>query len=905
MPLNYIFDSDVSTHSNSNTYGDWDAVYAAIQADVGGKDLVSGATGVVTVSIRNSAGIPIETAQMKPSYFVSDASNYLRFLGEKSNGYPAVLMETDTPTGNILYTNSDRILIEGAEEDALIFRANNADTTNKRTLFYSGASDCTFRRIVFDCNNSLVVTPLSGVSDLSNVFEHCKIINAKDEFNGSGRFGGYTMDHCTISNCATFRPSASMVITNTLIVNTPTYAGSECGAGSNHNATTQATGPTNFGANSVYGVVTADELQSDLVGGYNALPGASIIDADSTGTGNIGADVQTISVNAPQISLSIAGDTLSLLINTNNNINADCTPYVNGSPVASQKQTKTSGISQLTWDLTSFTEIGSNAISFLTIQATDTDLASSTSNTRIYSQGGTKKVATAGNSLSGAVNLATSIGGSESLADMLKDAHVVMGKDLYIVENLKGNAIFPDHNSDPVFMEDIGSGNYDLVLVQGEGRAGYNNLLPTVDEYYNREAKPMVDAVKGAQSDFAFYSHSEQQNMTQAAHDTETAIQEQGAALMDVDLVPTGVAWHSIRLADPTIDMWADNTHQNYVGAYVNCLSLYRYLTGETVVGIAYQPASLKLAPFSLSDAQITLIQTKVDESVTQPFVRSTLNSCDVTITAPLQFTEYTEGDEITFQAAAVDETTGDLTTSIEWTVGTGQTVMATGGNFVTSSLPTGQFSINAKVTGSDGKVSQASRLIKVRSLVNAAPVITTGSRDVDHNSPWTQVNLNTYVTDDNDELDWSTLTITQNPANAVSIVKDTLTDGVVNLDYAATNYQGADSFQYTVADLGGLVSQSGVLNIYVNPPSPPTGALPEGPLNRGSSVVMTMLNYEATAHGVEIQVIDLDNGFASYPCTVNSNENNAIDFNIPASNVIANPIVNFKIDVKTIIGYT
>lgn len=905
MPLNYIFDSDVSTHGNPNTFADWDAVYAAIQSDVGGKDLVAGATGVVTVSIRNSAGIPIETAQMKPSYFVSDASNYLRLLGEKSNDYPAVLMETDAPAGNILYTNSDRILIEGAEEDALIIRANNADITNKRTLFYSGASNCTFRRIVFDGNNNLLVTPISGVSDLSNVFEHCKIINCKDEFNGSGRFGGYTMDHCTISNCATFRPSASMVITNVLLVNTPTYAGSECGAGSDYNATTQATGPTNFGANSVYNVVAADELQSDLVGGYNALPGASIINADSTGTGNIGADVQTISASAPQISLSIAGDTLSLLINTNNNINADCTPYVNGSPVTSQKQTKTSGISQLTWDLTSFTEIGSNAISFLTIQAVDTDLASSTSNTRIYSQGGTKKLVMGGNSLSGPVNLATSIGGAESLTDMLRAAHIAMGKELYIVEYLKGNAIFPDHNSDPVFMEDIGSGNYDLVLMQCEGRAGYNNLLPTVDDYYNQEAKPMVDAVKGSQSDFAFYSHSEQQDMTQATHDTETAIQEQGAALMDVDLVPTGVAWHSIRLADPTIDMWADNTHQNFVGAYVNCLSLYRYLTGESVVGIAYQPASLKLAPFSLSDAQITLIQSKVDESVTQPFVRSTLNSCDVTITAPLQFTEYTEGDEITFQASAVDETTGDLASSIEWTVGTGQTVMATGGNFITSSLPTGQFSINAKVVGSDGKVSQASRLIKVRSLVNAAPVITVGSRDVDHNSPWTQVNLNTYVTDDNDELDWSTLTITQTPANAVSIAKDTLTDGVVNLNYAGTGYEGSDVFKYTVRDLDGLLSPEGVLNITVNPPNPPTGAIANKDITRGTTARIVMQDYTPTAYGVKVEIIDVANGFTAYPCAVVEDTAGYIDFDVPADTDILAALANATVQVDPITGYS
>lgn len=889
MAREFIWDSDPSTHSNPNTYGTLAEIQTAIQSAVGSNDLTSDNQGGALIRVRCSDGGTIATPIIRFNYWPTDANNPIKFLFEKSNGFPAVVTEVLGSTKNGLIDNKSQYMIfEAAEENSGIIRAND-EVGETRTLVLSNSENCSFVGMVIDGRNNASVAGLGGAAT-NSTFTNCKIVGCDFEFSGALRFGGATLNYCTIYDCATVRPSTNYTFTNCLFINSPFYSGTSVGAASDYNATSQAqgdiTGSINLGANSLYSVDKDTELQIDSVGGFNVLPTATrLIGASSDGT-NIGAYAETISANAPVISISVAGDTLTLLVSTNGDIDASCVPFVNGSPVSAQEQNKTAGINQLTWDLTGFAPITNptNEIYTITVEVTDADNAKSTSNSRIYSKA--YKVILTGNSLSGPTNLADEIGGSESLRDMLENMFAANGKYIYALESLKGNGIFADHTADPLYMETVSSGNYDLILVQGEGRS---SVTPDTTTYYNTEAKPLVDAVKSAQTDFAFYSHHEKEDSTEAAYLSEKQIQEDGAALLGVELVPTSTVWHSIRVADPTIDMWGDNTHQNYVGAYVYCLSLYKYLTGESVVGNSYQPASLTLAPYSLTQSQVDLLQAKVDQNITTQFVRSTVNSATVSITSPSSYTEYNEGDSATFIAVANDSTDGDVSANIEWTIGLDSTVVGTGSTYNSSSLPTGQYTVNAKVTGSDGNITQASRLIKVRSLVNEAPVITLGSRSIDFNSPWTQVNLNTYVTDDNSEIDWSTLTIVTQPTQSrVPVSIDDLTAGVVNLDYSTTDYSGSDFFTYTVADLSGAVSQEGRVDLTINPKPSPSGSITNATIVRGQDFDITLLNYTSSGltEDISVKIVDVNNGNTEYDCAVKLNSSETITATAPDTGI-------------------
>ena len=902
-----IWDNDPAKLVNANTYGTVADIEAAIIAELGSNDLVANAAGIITIRVRCSIAGQIETPQIKQSYWNTDASNYLLFLLEFSNNFPAILAEDATPNGDgLIYTNSSFMRFVAAEEDSGIIRASAA--TGGRNMIYSRGNDCLFENLIIDCGNNTSVSAISGEVKTGVMFRNCKIIGADREFTGAIRSGGYAMENCTFYDCVTARPGSNIQLNACLFVNTPFYDGISIHPDSSHNATTQAEAdiPTSLslGLGSIFDVDPATEIQQDTVGGFNLLPGSRLINADAAGTGNIGANAQTISEDAPEISISIAGDTLTLLINTLNDIDAVCTPYVNGSPVTAQNKTKTTGLSQLTWDLTSFSEIPNPAseVYTITVKALDTGAAQSTSNSRIFSQ--LLKIIQTGNSLSGPTFLADSIGGNIHLAAMVKNCFIANGSDIYYEEFLKGSAEFSDHSIDPIYMSTIGSGNYDLILMQGEGRT---SVTPDVTTYYNTEAKPMVDAANGAQSDFVFYSHNQQKDATENVYQTEKTKQEQGAALLSCDLVATAAAWHAILLEDPTIDMWTDNTHQNFIGAYVNALCLYRYLTGGTTLGNAYQPASLTLAPYSLTAPQIATIQRNVDAQITNVFVRSTSNTCDVTITRPLSFQEYTEGDAVTFNASALDSSTGDLTANIEWTLGTGQTAVGTGGAFVTASLPTGSYTINARTTGSDGKVTQASRLIKVRALVNAAPVATVGGvRTVDYNEQFTQINLTAQVTDDNDEIDWSTLIITQAPSDAIGVAIDGQTNGVVNVDYSGTNFSGDNTLAFTVADNDGLVSNVGERTITVLPPPAPTGSIANATITRGASFDAIMLNYTAgpSLAYVEAYVKDLAPAAdgTEYPCTVTVNTNEKVSGTAPDTGAI-NAMADAQVIIRPVIS--
>lgn len=911
MAQTYIIDSDVSKHGNSDTYASFALAMAAVAADHT-TDLVATNAGVITLLVRCSdGGVIYEREEIR--FWTVDASNRFSIIGQKVNGQPAIMSEpTDTIGGSILKLRSKWMTVAEEEEDSFIIRANPANTT-AINLIEVLEGDITCTGLVMDGSSLATSTGIKAdASAITTTFSHCKIVNCNKEFGGAFRSGYFTLDHCTISDCITVRPNNQHTFTNCLIVNTPFYASTDVSPASDYNFTTQtaASSPiniqTNWGANSGYEVNTSTDIQKDIVGGWDILPDSSLVNADSTGTGNPGAYATTISADAPSVFLSIAGDTLTLLVNTKDDINADAVPHVNGSPVSAQTETKTTGVSQLTWDLTAFPGIEANSVASITVVVTDVNLAAATTNTALYGKDGIQKILILGNSLSGPSYYAEDGSGTAvHLKEMLDAAYLADGRYIYSEIELKGGGEFADYTSDSILMEKIGSGNYDLIIVQGEGRT---SVLPDVSAYYEADIKTVVDAAKGAQTDVVMWGHQEQENSDESQYTTELNHFNIGATARNIDLIDVSTAWHEIRAADPTLDMFGDNTHQNFSGLYVTAMCIYRYLINAPVSSTAYRPSGLTTAHPSgqgNTSAQVDLILSHVDTEITNHFVRSTLNTCDVTITKPLSSIEQTEGISVEFTATAIDSSTGDLSAGIEWTIGTDTTVVATGPTFTSTTLPTGLYSVNAKRTGSDGKVTQASRLIRIRTLVNVAPtILQIGTRNVDHNVEFTQINLSQWVSDDNDEIDWSTLAITQPAINATATTLDGQTEGVVNVNYLGTDYEGADSLKYTVRDIQGLLSAEGTVNITVNPPPPASGVITGLQITRGTVATITMSNYTPIGDATFVEVhIGNDSNSDTYSCNVLTNTAASITFDVPSAGVISAPIAVSTITVLPIIS--
>lgn len=877
----YIVDTNPATVGNADTYSGIAPAIAQLRTDLG-SDLVAANSGVVQVFLRNSSGVALEeTINIKN--FGGDANNRIELVMQSSGGFPFVMTDPDGNTENhILSLESTAVGIRAEAEDTGILRAN-ATNSNGRVCLRLMA-DSIIDGVVLDGVNNTAVGGIYGTG--SATVTNTKILRCKRDFYGAIRAGNVTLNRCTIVDCRMVRDAGA--ITNSIIINTPLSSGDGLRIGTNYNAydVVKAVGSYvdqaahDADTNSLFSIDIGTQLIVDPIGGYDLAAGSTLEGAASDG-GNIGAFATGIVGNPPVISIDIVGDTLTA------NVSDDITPnptlqlYLEGSATGSS-QTSTS------WDLTSLSL--ASGVHRITVRATDSDNNSATSNQVYYSVGGVKKIAVLGNSLS-QVPVEPASGSKNSLAEEIKAIAQSVGGDIFIEEFILGGSTFVEHSTNDPSINAVRSGNYDVVIHQGE---------EDDNAYFDQYLRPEVEAAQASGQDFALWSHQPFRDYTTTQAANSNSQQMTSFSYVGAMGIPVSSAWSAALAADPTLDLYADNIHQNSAGAFITALCLYKWLTGNAVNALVYTPGvltdTLGSTGLGMSAGQVQTLKDAADASITTQFVPSTVNTCVVNMSAPAGAITITEGDSVTFTATATDSSSGDLSANIVWKDSKG-TTLHTGNTFTTTSLTTGKLLITAECVGSDGKTSVAARNVTVRSLVNTAPVITTGSRVVEHNANFTQTNLVSLVSDDNDEIDWNTLTITQQPANGVA-TKDGQTLSTINVDYSGTDYVGADSFKFTVADLDGLTSAEGTVNITVQPINPPSGSILNNVIVRGQSFDISMSNYTAGS-GVEVWVID---GGNTYECTVTAHTNETITATCPDSGTITAAIASATIRVRPIV---
>ena len=882
MPNTYVVNTDLSVVDNVTTFATRADVVAKILVDHG--SVLS--SGIITVYCRNSTGVPLSEV-FSVNEFFGDANNRIKFIGQMSNGYPFVVTEPGDNTSDFIFQPYDDGLDYIAEEeDSFIIRAHPV-LAGGRTMMIAYKPDVVIDGLVFDGNSNPNVSGIGGSG--ATQFKNCKMLRLKHEFYGAVNNGNATFDHCTFNECSMIR--AAGPITNSIITNTPLSGvlGSGLAVGCDFNAYDVPQSEILYSgvvgdANSFFSINVATELSDDTVGAYNLASGSSLEGRASDG-GNIGAYVDSVVGLPPVISITETNDTLTATVSDDITASPSLQLFVDGVATGSA-QTATS------WDMTSYGL--TQGVYRITVQATDGDSNTSVSNQKYYSVGGVIKILWLGNSLT--ENYIEPNGGTTlSVIDAVREMYTANGGEVFIEDALLGGASFVEHNANQPTHDAIATGNFDIVLAQGEAktRPGYTDYLT----YLAGEMKPLADGAKAVGSDFIVWSHQPYGTDTTETFDTQqTAFESMLVAYPDIQYINAMKPWWNVRQADPTLDLYADNIHQNAGGSYLSALAVYKFLTNIAVTNMSWEDPSMTLplgdTGLGYSAADVQLLKTTANTDITNQFVRSAVNSCVVTITAPAGAVSVTQGDAVTLTATAIDDTTGDLSSTIVWQAD--GLPFYTGATITKSDLPTGNILVTANCVGSDGNTSVAARSITVRTLVNAAPVTQVGARTVLYQESFTQMNLSALVSDDNDEVDWASLTITQQPVNGVA-TKDGQTLSTINLDFSAGTFSGQDSFKYTVRDLDGLVSNESTVTITVDPPLAPSGVIANSRITRGLQAEVVMSNYVAL-NNVNVSIAS---GATEYACTLVSNADDLLVFNVPDSSVITAPIASTSVIVR------
>lgn len=392
MPFTYIADSNPAVQGPADTFISPSAAIAHIFTTHGEyMNLPSGNTGLVQVLMRNSSGVPFTDSPIVSQFSLSGAEQ-IHLVGQIANGNPCVIQHVDNSGGTLIRTFNSGSEIYGAEEGALVLKGNNSQSASATLLSNSSGSTLT-KWVTFDGGTT---DHYGGIAsgNATGVVTHCKFTRCKLAGHGPVRNTAVTFNHCTFNDNSYIR--AAGAITNSLFVNMGDYTGSDgFVTGGDHNAFDVAKSALKYGAgvtpsaedvNSIFSLNTATNLVADNEGGFDVTASSVLINADSTGTGVIGASSDILTSDPP----ASTGSTLTLDYNTSKDLDLatlvtdDNNSIDWGSLIIVQQPTNgtlTSNGSVVTLDYTGTGYDGSDTFSY---RVSDTDgIASNTSTVTI------------------------------------------------------------------------------------------------------------------------------------------------------------------------------------------------------------------------------------------------------------------------------------------------------------------------------------------------------------------------------------------------------------------------------------------------------------------------------------------------------------------------------------------
>ncbi len=177
-----------------------------------------------------------------------------------------------------------------------------------------------------------------------------------------------------------------------------------------------------------------------------------------------------------------------------------------------------------------------------------------------------------------------------------------------------------------------------------------------------------------------------------------------------------------------------------------------------------------------------------------------------VTISTPINGSQFAEGDPVVFYGSATDREDGNISSVMAWESSI-DGLLGIGPRIVTSSLSPGTHSITASAIDS-GELSNSSRIEIIVNDHNEPPIAFTDHFSTNEDTP---LNMNVLANDTDPENDALTIGAINQPSNGQANINNNNT-----INYSPNlNFNGQDSLTYTTTDgLGGNSSTQVIIDV-------------------------------------------------------------------------------------------
>ena len=205
------------------------------------------------------------------------------------------------------------------------------------------------------------------------------------------------------------------------------------------------------------------------------------------------------------------------------------------------------------------------------------------------------------------------------LAQLAKSRDSKMEYEMYA----PGGYTLAGHSADPQLLAKINKGAWDIVVLQEQSQLpAYPWAETQVFPYAQKLSQLARTASPGVK--IAFYMTMAKRNGdTQNLRDfpsmgtydgmqqkLNTAYSRMAAENRGI-LVPVGPVWQKVRSHEPSLELYADDTHPNLTGSYLAACVFYAVLFGDTPAGLTHPP--------QLSDDTAAMLQREAADGAAAP----------------------------------------------------------------------------------------------------------------------------------------------------------------------------------------------------------------------------------------------------------------------------------------------
>jgi hypothetical protein len=204
------------------------------------------------------------------------------------------------------------------------------------------------------------------------------------------------------------------------------------------------------------------------------------------------------------------------------------------------------------------------------------------------------------------------------IAELAQARNIHLDYDIYA----PGGYRLSQHAADPGLLKKIDQGDWDFVVLQEQSQLpGLSQEQVQTDVYPFAQKLSQLIKKANPKTQVAFYMtmakrNGDSQNAAafpelgtyEGAQDRINASYVHMAQENQGLLVPVGLVWENVRKNEPSLGLYADDTHPNLTGSYLAACVFYAVLFNDNPIGLPHPP--------QIEDKISFLLQTIVNETI-------------------------------------------------------------------------------------------------------------------------------------------------------------------------------------------------------------------------------------------------------------------------------------------------